>query len=44
MHGNINIKKEVINVSETYRNIVVTSFWRDSVYSGILAGNLRDRP
>jgi hypothetical protein len=25
-----------------YRNIVITTFWRDSVYSGILFGNLRD--
>jgi hypothetical protein len=33
-------EKEADNVSETYRNTVVTSFWRDSVYSGILAGNI----
>jgi len=33
-------EKEVSNVSETYRNIVITSFWRVSVYSEILAGNI----
>jgi hypothetical protein len=36
-------EKEVNNVPETYGNIVITTFfWRDSVYSGIRAGNLRD--
>jgi menaquinone-dependent protoporphyrinogen IX oxidase len=37
-------EKEVRNVSETYRHRVVTSFWRDSVYTGILAGKLRYWP
>jgi hypothetical protein len=35
-------EKEVRNVSETFRNVVVTGFLRDSVYTGILACKLRD--